>query len=49
MPLWNMDADILINVFVMGRDYLVNDLLFPLLGSRKIMPNPRVEGRNRAA
>lgn len=44
-----MDADILINVFVMGKDYLVNDLLFLLLGSRKIMPNARVQGRNWAA
>lgn len=44
-----MDTDILINVFVMCKDYLVNDLQFPLSGSRKSMPNLRVKGRNQAA
>lgn len=44
-----MNTDILINVFVMGKDYLVNDLQLPLPGSRKSMPNPRVKGRSQAA
>lgn len=44
-----MNTDILINVSVMGKDYLVNDLQFPLLGSRKSMPNPRVKRKNQAA
>lgn len=43
-----MNTDILINVFVMGKDYFVNDLQFPLPGSRKL-PNPWVQGRNQTA
>jgi len=44
-----MNTDVLINVFVMGKDYLVNYLRCSLPGSRKSMPNPRARGRNQAA